>query len=122
MRGSTSFTALDWMAVALVALAAIVLAGFPFTVAPSFARMYADFGGPLPAVTRVIMTPWAAPSLGLVAAMPAVIAVALSGSAPAHVRRGMVLASFLLAGVAIGAVIYALYAPIFDLAGKIKAD
>jgi hypothetical protein len=122
MSRSASFTALDWIAVGLSALLSLALIAFPFTVGPLFAGMLSEFGGTLPAVTRVALTPWAAPSLGLFAASPVIVAVALPEAGSLGLRRAMVLLGFFLGLFALGAAVFALYAPIFDLAGKIKAE
>src|SRR5262245_54129647 len=118
-----AFTALDWIAVVLAALVVLVLFAFPFTIAPSFAQMFAEFGGTLPAVTRAALTPWAVPSLGLVAASPTAIAVAAPalGLESIGLRRSLVVIGFLLGLAVLAAAMYALYAPMFELAGKIKA-
>src|SRR5262245_49523497 len=121
MSESASFTALDWIAVGLSALLSLALIVFPFTVAPSFAQMFSEFGSAFPAVTRAALTPWAAPSLGLLAASPMLVAVALPGAGTLGLRRAMVILSFFLGLFALGTCLFALYAPIFDLAGKIKA-
>jgi hypothetical protein len=121
MDTSDSFTALDWIAVALSTLLVVALFAFPFTVARSFARMFADFGGALPLMTRLALTPWAAPALGLVAASPTAIAVALPAKGSLGLRRGLVVIGFLLGVAALAGAMYAMYAPIFELAGKIKA-
>jgi hypothetical protein len=120
MDSADSFTALDWIAVSLSALVVVALFAFPFTVARSFARMFADFGGELPVVTRLALTPWAAPAMALVAASPTAIAVAVPAKGSLGLRRGLVVLGFLLAVAALALAMYAMYAPIFELAGKIK--
>ncbi len=65
MSASSSFTALDWVAVVAAGLLSLALLTFPFTIAPLFAGMFAEFGGALPVVTRVALSPWASPALGL---------------------------------------------------------
>ncbi len=122
MNDADSFTALDWIGVSLSALMVLSLLAFPFTIAPSFAAMFAEFGSALPAVTRAALTPWAVPSLGLVAASPTAIAVAAPalGVGPLGVRRSLVVIGFLLGLGVFAAALYAMYAPIFELAGTIK--
>lgn len=122
MSASSSFTALDWVAVVVVGLLSLALLSFPFTIAPSFAVMFAEFGGALPAVTRVALSPWAAPALGLVVASPAVVALAMPGASTLALRRAMVVLAFFLGVIALAAAMYAMYAPIFELAGKIKPE
>jgi hypothetical protein len=90
-------------------------------VVPAFARMYADFGGAtLPLVTRVVLS-HVAPLGGAAGA----VSLAVSGMF-ARKRGGSGLAvGLLLAGITLGVgaagfCMYALYAPMFELAGKIK--
>lgn len=87
---------------------------------PAYAKTYQDFGGELPAVTRVVLAHVA--PLG--AAVVAVVVSALGMFAGVRGSRATALALG-LAGIAIGLggvvfCFYALYAPIFDMAGKIK--
>ena len=52
MTRDADLTALDQIAAVLVAVeAAALLAVFPFLLAPRFASMFGDLGGPLPLVT-----------------------------------------------------------------------
>jgi len=89
-------------------------------VVPAFAAMYKDFGGALPLVTRLVVG-HIAPFGGAAAA----IALAVTGIF-ARKRFSARLALLLgLGGIAVGLVtvafcFYALYAPMFDLAGKVK--
>ncbi len=111
-------TALDWIAVAGVGAGALFCFQFPFLIAPRFAKMFADFGGPLPDLTQLGMTIWFPLLLGL---NPASVAIhALSGKHSLGKRRLLIVAAFLMALVASGLCLAAMYMPIFALAGKIK--
>ncbi len=112
-------TALDWIAVVLSGLLALSLVTLPLAVAPAFAAMFRDFGGPLPAVTRLVLQPWLAPALSL--APVGLLAAALSRPhASLRERRVLIVAAFVL-GLGAGAFcLCSLYAPIFALAGAIK--
>lgn len=87
---------------------------------PAYAKMYRDFAAELPFITRAVIShvvPWAA-------AAAATIVAGLGMVARHRGSRTMAL-GLGLAGIAIGigAVVfcfYALYAPIFDVAGKVK--
>jgi hypothetical protein len=121
-----SFTALDWIAVGLVALLSLALLAFPFVVAPPLAAMYSnlvasDSGAKLPAVTRVALSPWAGPAMSLLVIAPAIVAAARPSST-LGARRAVVVGAFFLGALALVAMIYAMYAPIWDLADKIKAE
>ncbi|MDC0679120.1 hypothetical protein [Sorangium atrum] len=122
MNASRSFTALDWVAVVAIGLQSLALLMFPFTIAPSFAGMFAEFGGALPVVTRVALSPWASPALGLLVASLAVVALALPAASTLALRRAMVLLAFFVGVIALAAAMYAMYAPIFELAGNIKPE
>lgn len=87
---------------------------------PAFARMYRDFASTLPFITRAVIShvvPWVAASSAVIVAGLGML-VRNRGSNSAALGLG-------LAGIAIGLggvvfCFYALYAPIFELAGKIK--
>jgi len=121
---SDAFTALDWIGVGLNAVAAAVLFAFPFVVAPMFTRTFTDFGAKsaLPAITRVAMTPWPALALGLMVSTLSVMVGVLRGPDTIAIRRGLVAVGFFVGAIGIVVLLYAMYAPVFDLAGKIKAD
>jgi type II secretory pathway component PulF len=91
-------------------------------VLPAFAKMFADFGseGVLPTSTRIVLSH--ASTLGGTA-----LSVMLAGLGVfARTRRANGAAmGLLLGGIAIGLLavafsFYGLYAPVFDVAGKIK--
>lgn len=91
-------------------------------VLPAFAKMFADFGstGVLPTVTRIVLSH--AATLG-----GAAFALLLAGLGLFVERRGSKAAAIglVLAAIATGIAMvafcfYALYAPVFDLAGKVK--
>ncbi len=111
---------LDALALIAAAIASVALLALPFLpLTPSFVAMYEDFDGPLPVVTQLALRPWPAPSLGV-----AVLALALFGaSRRALVPRRLLLAGASLAGVlAVAARGWALYAPVFELAGSIASE
>lgn len=122
MSASSSFTALDWVAVVAAGLLSLALLTFPFTIAPLFTGMFAEFGGALPVVTRVALSPWASPALGLLVASLAVVALALPAASTLALRRAVVVLAFFLGVIALAAAMYAMYAPIFELAGNIKPE
>jgi hypothetical protein len=87
---------------------------------PAYAKMYKDFAAVLPAITRAVLSHVA--PLGT-----AVLAVVLGALGMFARRRGSdsMAVTLGLAGIAVGVAgvafcFYALYAPIFDLAGKVK--
>lgn len=124
MATSESFSALDWIGVGLNAMEATALVAFPFVVAPSFQAMFADFGSrsSLPALTRLALTPWPGLALGLmVAALTAIVGV-FRGPDTIALRRGFVVVGFVVGALGIVGLLYGMYAPIFAVAGKIKAE
>jgi hypothetical protein len=121
-RARASFSTLDWMGFTVTALALSWLAYFALVARPAFLHMFADLGSgtDLPAVTRLVGRPWFAPAI---ATLPAGLLVAAAlGRGSVGVRRALVVAAFLLVGAEIGFCVWAMYRPIFDLAGSIKAD
>jgi len=124
MTTSDSFTSLDWIGVGLSALTAVVLLAFPFVVAPAFAGMFAEFGATsaLPTITRVGLTPWPGLALGLMVTTTTVTAAVLRGPDTIGLRRGLVVGGFFGGALGLVGLLYAMYAPMFDVAGKIKPD
>jgi hypothetical protein len=115
--------ALDLVLALLVASIATALVLIDRFVVPAFASVYQEFGSGsvLPGVTRVVIG-HAAPLGGAAAA---VVLAALGVFARRKGSGGLAL-GLLLAGVALGLAtvafcFYGLYAPMFELAGKIKA-
>lgn len=109
---------LEWIALGLATL--VMLAILATTLAiPSYVSMYADFGTELPVATRVAAQRWVPSAL---ASIPMI-----AMSAGLIVRRS-ILARRLLIGVALAsaalafaALWWALYLPIFSVAGAISA-
>ena len=123
-RGSSSgvgtFTVLDWIGVVVVCKTVVLLALLPPRMAPAFLKMFADFGGDLPMLTRWLLgRGW----LGPLAALAPAALVAVGVAAPRLSlgdRRRLLLAAFLLAGGALALFLLAMYLPIFEMAGSIK--
>jgi hypothetical protein len=117
-----AFSALDWIGVAVTVLGISWLAYFTLRVRTAFLQMFADFGtlAELPAVTRLASSPYFAPAIALA---PATLLVAsVVGRRGLRVRRAFVVAAFLLVVAEIGFCLWAMYAPIFQVANAIKAD
>jgi hypothetical protein len=116
-----SFSTLDWIGVALTALGLAWLGYFTVWVRTAFLQVFVDFGTTeLPFVTRLVSRPYFAPAIALVPAALLVASVARRGPIP--VRRAFVVVAFLLVVAEIAFCLWAVYAPIFRLAGQIKAD
>lgn len=119
-RDASAFTVLDWIGVVLAGLAAVGLLGFPI-VGASFGGMYGDFGSQaLPLLTRLAVSLWFPPLLGALVA--AAIAVAVTRRASLTVRRGLVVGAFVVGAVSLASCCVAVYLPIFQLAGQIRAE
>lgn len=87
---------------------------------PAYAKMYEEFGGTLPLVTRAVIShvfPIATASLAFVVGAASFFARA-RGSKSGALGLGLSGIGIGLFGVAF--CFYALYAPMFELAGKIK--
>ncbi len=91
---------------------------FALVVGPSFQKMFEDFGGEIPALTRLALMPWFPLLLGLIPA--SMVALALSGKPSLGVRRGLLVGAMVLSLSASGLCLCALYLPIFEIAGAIK--
>jgi len=113
-----SLTALDGIAVGLVGLLALFLLSFPWVVGNSFEQMFAEFGSVPPRFTQLALKPWFAGSLGVVTACGA--AAGFVPGIPLRTRRRVIVWSFFFGCAAIALCMFAMYEPIFDLAGKIK--
>jgi hypothetical protein len=87
---------------------------------PAYVKLYQDFGATLPWVTRAVLSH----VFPLVTAVLAIVVGAMSFVARSRGSKKHAL-GFGLAGIAMGLFgvafcFYALYAPIFELAGKVK--
>jgi energy-converting hydrogenase Eha subunit E len=106
-------------------LLAFTGAGLVFFVAlgvvwiPSMARLYADFGGALPWLTRAIMTrAW----LGGGALL--IVSGALGGAlAPSRrLRVGILIAALAITVLALAATLFGAYSPLFQLSAAVRAE
>jgi hypothetical protein len=112
-------TALDWIGVVVVAIGISWIALLiPFVYGPAFAAMFRDFGGPLPFATRLILLRWPSVILGLIPS--GILAASLTGTRTLANRRALIVAAFVGALLMLGLSMWALYAPIFALAGRIQ--
>lgn len=85
---------------------------------PTFAAMFADFGGPLPLLTRIFLLPWVPPAI---AALPLVAtAAAIVFGAGRQARVAAMTFSLVWAIAMPGLYLWAMYQPIFSVAGSIK--
>jgi type II secretory pathway component PulF len=112
------FTVLDWFGVVIAAGGGLLLAAFPFTVAPAFGRMYRDMGGALPDVTTVVLS--RGPVLALAGLCLLLVAAGVWPRASLARRRALVVAGFVAFMSSAAFLVYGLYAPIFNLAWAIK--
>lgn len=107
------------LATAFAAVIGTVLLSFHWTVGKSFGAMFADFGNhpeSLPLPTRVAIGPWCPVGLGLV-----VLGLAFAGAQPERGRRAATVAAIALGLAALAGLLWGVYLPIFELAGKIKS-
>lgn len=117
---SEALTAGDWVAVLVVGACAAFCVAFPFAIAPSFAKMFADFGSrELPALTQLGLTTWFPLMLGLNPASVAFYAVSTPKLSLARRRFFLVLACAMGLGAAAVCVV-AVYLPVFEVARSIQ--
>lgn len=115
-----ALTVLDWIGIFLTGLVAAGLLSFP-VVGLRYQAMYADFGSQtLPLLTRVAVSLWFPLLLGVLVA--AAVAVALTRRVSLGARRGLVVGAFILGAICLASCWVAVYLPIFQLAGQIRAD
>ena len=108
--------ALDWIYVALAAGASLWLAIYlPLFAAPRWEALLRDFGAPLAPLTRLALARWFGPAL----AAPPLVAL---GFGVARRDRRLLRAALLLAVGAVAICGYALYHPVAQLAGNIRAE
>ncbi len=114
-----ALTALDWVAIVIAVGGALTLAQAGFTSAPAFGEMYAEFDSSqsLPALTKFALKPWAA----LLIATPAIVMLASAWYADALPRRRVfIVGAFIAAVIGWGVFLWAMYLPIFDVAGAVN--
>jgi len=117
-RAASTFTAMDWIGVAVTGLVALGVILAPHVVAPPIVAMYEDFEATLPTITQLVITGWFPLLLGQLPLAALVWALLRRHSLLA--ARMLVLAGFLAALLGGATVWYGLYAPIFELAGAIE--
>lgn len=118
-RGRAAIGPFDLAGLALAALALAGIWGLQLLVAPSFAQMFADFGGELPAITRAVVRPVIASVASGIAV--ALVAAGVAARTIAGWRAGTlaIYAGAIAAVLAVPLMLWALYAPIFEVAGAI---
>lgn len=117
---SESFTVLDWIGTAAVYILIAGLLAFPLA-GRSFAWMYRDFGyTQLPRLTAWAISWWFPPLLALLPLGS--VAQVFRSSIPLRGRRAFAVGAFVLALAGLALCLIGVYQPIFDLAGKIKAE
>jgi hypothetical protein len=114
------FTVLDWIGVAVVAVAAATLASFPLTIAPTWRGMLDEVGGGVPTFTALVLGLWWAPTLGLVAAGCVATAIGLREQVTLSRRRLFVVVGFVVALVGVGITIVGVYLPVLAMADAVK--
>ena len=87
------------------------------TVTPSFEAMFADFGAPLPTLTRVMLSPWTPAALVVPAAVSLLITLRTK---TLRMQRAMLVLGFFAVAVAGSVYLYGMYLPIFETANAIK--
>lgn len=117
-RGTGSITVVDGIGLVfgLFGFAWSVVA--VLVVAPKFAEMFADFGGELPAFTKLCLSPWFPFALGL---MPlAVSGVGIATNAPRGSRVIFMAVAILLTLATPAVFLIGMYLPIFGISEAIR--
>lgn len=118
MAERSSLTALDWIGGVVALAATFSLAAFS-GIGGTFAAMYTDLGGPLPALTRLVLEAW----------FPLALALVPGGmlGAAARVRglgacRALIVLAFVVATASLVLCIVGAYLPIFAVSGAVQGD
>jgi hypothetical protein len=119
MSKSEGASILDYLVALVTVLCALALLALPLRMG-AFAEMYDDFGGELPFWTTLALRPFVPPILG-------VLVLAVTGLAiwqwKEPIRRKLILCGALVAGAgSLLGLLYALYLPIFELAGRVSSE
>lgn len=120
MAEQRDFTAVDWALFGLVALPELFDLVFPFLIAPVYGKMFADFGGVLPVVTRLALTRWFPFVVGMPAFLP--LALALDARRALGERRVLLVVGLIVAVAGAGLLVFAMYSPIWQLTNSIDAS
>lgn len=118
--GSQDFTVLDWVGTIMSAVGVIFLLSWPWTYGRAFSSMFADVGGPLPAITSIAIGGWIAPLVGIVAGA-LIVSGCFRKAASLNRRRVSIVIGFVVAFGGVAFCLWATYLPIMDLAGAVKA-
>lgn len=114
---AATFGPIDWITTLVAGNTAVFLLGFSSVAGHRFGSMFDDFGGKVPFVTSLVVRWYVPTAAGLLVA-----ALLVYGLRGAPSRRRALLAGAAFAGLAASAIcVYGLYAPVWELAGKIKA-
>lgn len=111
---------LDGVLIVGALVAGTVVAVFPVFVVPRFVEMFRDFGGPLPLVTKVAISPpfsWG--SLGLILLSSAAGVGLVVGGHRGSGRLSLLLA-LAMAMLVCAFVVTGLYLPVFQMAGAVR--
>ena len=106
------------LAITGAALAALVLAATVWI--PSMAKMFDDFGGTLPRLTRLVASRLWLPGCAVPLALGAA-AAALIPERPAK-RTALLVTVAALAVLAVAATVVGVYLPLFQLSSAVRAD
>ena len=104
----------------LVVIIAVGMIIAPFAITPTYQNLYKDFAKPdnIPTITNLVCQTWFPIALSLLT-----LGLAAAGffmNASPDKRRTLVMTSVVAAMASAGIYLYGLYAPIYQLADKIK--
>jgi hypothetical protein len=121
MSRAEELTALDWIGAGLALMTAAFPTALPLTVGPAFQGMFQDFGtAELPTLTQLVLSSWFPPLLGLVPLVLLASVVVARPMLTTRARRGLIVGAFFAGFGASALCLYALYLPVFSLAGQIR--
>jgi hypothetical protein len=118
-RPREPLTAFDWIGVLASSMTVLVLLALPLW-ARAWERTFREFGSELPLLTRLVLSWWFPPLLGLCAVLA--IGQGLRPRQRIGLRRMWIAGAFAIGAFAIGVCLVGLYLPIFEIAGKIKSE
>lgn len=115
-----SLTILDWVLAVATAAIAVGLSLFPFVLAPPLRSMLDDFGGPIPAITNLVISSWFGLAMGIPSLGGVIAALGPLRSATVRVRRLVLVGALAVALVGVAMCVAGWRAPISQMADALQ--
>lgn len=115
---------LDALAVGLIVAGVLAMWAFQLFVVPSFSAMFADFGSAetLPAITRLALGPVVVILATLATLALMALGLALRLSKRSAIGAALLVLAAMVPAATVPLMLAAMYAPIYMIAGNVRAD